>query len=270
MAHSAKDIRIAPIAAADGNAFVRRVHYSGKVDTRTQLHLGVFLNGRLEGAMQFGPSLDKRKSIGLVANTEWNGFIDLHRLAFTDRLPRNSESRALSVAMRFLRRNAPHLKWVLSYADATQCGDGTIYRAAGFVLTNVKRNTSMFRLPDGTVHCKIVFEPGFSGSISAGVKGRYGKTGSESAGVFLRKIGAVQLPGFQLRYIYFLDPTARERLTVPVLPFARIAEMGAGMYRGKTCAKSIVADAPAIHAGEGGSVPTLALHIPTGSKEANT
>ena len=80
--------------------------------------------------------------------------------------------------------------------------------------------------------------------------------------------GFAPLSGFQLRYIYFLDSTARERLTVPILPFSRIAEMGAGMYRGKTRAKSIVADAPAIHAGEGGSVPTLALHITTGPKEA--
>jgi hypothetical protein len=33
--------------------------------------------------------------------------------------------------------------------------------------------------------------------------------------------------------LYFLNPEARKRLTVPILPFSRIAEMGAGMYRGK-------------------------------------
>jgi hypothetical protein len=45
--------------------------------------------------------------------------------------------------------------------------------------------------------------------------------------------GFKPLAGYQLRYIYFLNPQARERLTVPVLPFSRIDELGAGMYRGK-------------------------------------
>ena len=48
----------------------------------------------------------------------------------------------------------------------------------------------------------------------------------------LRKIGAVPIPGFQLRYIYFLDPTAKDRLTVPILPFSEIERRGAGMYKG--------------------------------------
>ena len=45
--------------------------------------------------------------------------------------------------------------------------------------------------------------------------------------------GATLLPGWQLRYIYFIDKAARERLTVPEIPFSRIDELGAGMYRGK-------------------------------------
>ena len=33
-------------------------------------------------------------------------------------------------------------------------------------------------------------------------------------------------------YIYFLNPEAKKRLTVPILPFSKIDEMGAGMYKG--------------------------------------
>ena len=142
---SAKDIHVAPISAKDAGALVKRVHYSGKVVQNSQLHLGVFLNGRLEGAMQFGPSLDKRKVQGLVEGTGWNGFIELNRMAFSDRLPRNSESRALGIAMRMIRKAYPHIEWVISFADGAQCGDGTIYRAAGFVLTGIRVNTSLWR-----------------------------------------------------------------------------------------------------------------------------
>ena len=72
---SAKDIHVAPIRSQDAAALVKRVHYSGKVVNNSQLHFGVFLNGKLEGVMQFGPSLDKRKIQGLIKETGWNDFI---------------------------------------------------------------------------------------------------------------------------------------------------------------------------------------------------
>ena len=49
-------------------------------------------------------------------------------MAFSDRLPRNSESRALAIAFKMIRKHYPHIEWVISFADGTQCGDGTIYR----------------------------------------------------------------------------------------------------------------------------------------------
>lgn len=42
------------------------------------------------------------------------------------------------------------------------------------------------------------------------------------------------LEGYQLRYIYFLDPKYRKRLTVPEIPFSKIDELGAGMYKGES------------------------------------
>ena len=230
----AKRLIVKPIAAADANKIVRALHYSGKVDTRTQLHLGVFLDGRCGGAMQFGPSVNKHASRNLVDGAGWNDWLELHRMAFADWLPRNGESRAIGYAMRWIRKTYSHVRWIVSYADGAQCGDGTIYRASGFVLTDIKKNTSMWEMPDGEVVCSIVFNPGFQPNAGEkSVKARYGKTGSEAASSFLRHIGARQLPGFQLRYIYFIDPTARERLTVPILPFSEIARRGAGMYKGK-------------------------------------
>jgi hypothetical protein len=139
----AKAILVKPISSSDANRIVRALHYSGKVVNNSQLHLGVFLDGKCGGAMQFGPSLDKRKLMGLVEGTGWNEFIELNRMAFADWLPRNSESRALGFAFRWMRKQYPHLKWVVSFADGAQCGDGTIYRASGFVLTQVKKNNQI-------------------------------------------------------------------------------------------------------------------------------
>jgi len=257
---TAKDLRVAPISSQDANAFTRRHHYSGKVVQNSQVHLGMFLDGRIEGVMQFGPSLDKRKIIGLVAGTSWNEFIELNRMAFTERLPRNSESRALGVAMRLLRKTYPHLKWVVSFADATQCGDGTIYRASGFVLTGISRNTNLAVLPDGSVMHKLTIQsnptrprPELQGRTTAEVIG-----GAQSWDKYLAAAGGTKLEGFQLRYIYFLDRSARERLTVPVIPFNEIGRRGARMYKGKRVG-SDTSDTPGVQPVEGGATPTPTL-----------
>lgn len=259
---SAKDIHIAPISSADARALVRRIHYSGKVANNSQLHFGVFLDGRLEGAMQFGPSLDKRKIQGLVRDTGWNDFLELNRMAFSDRLPRNSESRALGVAFRLIRKHYPHIEWIISFADGTQCGDGTIYRAAGFVLTAIKKNDQIWAAPEGETFSRVSLTDGgrskqqqqqarnivhkvtatkgpaimhgmsMRGVCSPGKTEAMAMTGGGASMRAFADAGFKPLEGFQLRYIYFLNPAARDRLTVPILPFSKIEEMGAGMYRG--------------------------------------
>lgn len=231
----AKDILVRPVSKRDADALVERVHYSGKTVNNSQLHLGVFYAGKLEGAMQFGPSLDKRKIQGLVAGTGWNEFLELNRMAFGEALPRNSESRALAVAFRMLRKHAPHVKWVVSFADGTQCGDGTIYRAAGFILTGITVSENLCRLPSGVVIHKMTLESGPDRPRpELGGRTYYGVTGGKyNFRRYVAEVGGTILPGFQLRYVYFLDPAYRARLTVPELPYTAIGEVGATMYKGK-------------------------------------
>ena len=258
---SAKDIILKPISRADADRIVKACHYSGKVVQNSQLHFGVFLNGKCGGAMQFGPSLDKRKIQGLVRATGWNDFIELNRMAFADWLPRNSESRAIAVAMRLLRKHYPNLEWVISFADATQCGDGTIYRASGFVLTGIKENSQLFQLPSGDVCHKMNFEAARPTPLQMELRARH-KMPSSSVEQLMRAEGAKPLIGFQLRYLYFLNSSARSRLTVPEIPFTEIERRGAAMYRGKAIsrAESDTKDTAGFQPAKGGSTPTSALH----------
>jgi len=261
----AKDIILRPIDRDTANELVRRVHYSGKIVNNSQIHIGVFYNGKLEGAMQFGPSLDKRKIQGLVSGTLWNEFIELNRMAFTEALPRNSESRALAIAMKLLRKHAPHLKWVVTFADGTQCGDGTIYRAAGFVLTGIVESGNLVRRGDGVVIHKMTLESNPTAARQElGGRSYYDITGGRYDFMAYAHIthGTV-VPGYQLRYIYFLDPAARERLTVPVLPFSEIERRGAGMYKGEKVSRAGVVQ-PVEQSGpptDGGSKPTHPLPV---------
>jgi hypothetical protein len=241
MTLTAKSIQIEPIEAKYAKSIVKKFHYSGKSVPNSQLHLGVFIDGKCHGTMQFGPPVDKRRMLGLVRGTGWHNFLELNRMAFGPALPRNSESRALSVAFRILKKQYPQIKWVLSFSDATQCGDGAIYRASGFLLTNIKKNTSLLRLPNG----QIVADKTLNHHPV------------QNAGWWKKK-GAVPLVGYQLRYIKFLDKSWLDRLTVPVIPFSRIKELGASMYLGQRVS-SDTSDTPASHAGESGATPTDAL-----------
>ena len=249
----AKRIEIKPISRQDADRIVKALHYSGKVVNNAQLHFGVFLDGRCGGALQFGPSLDKSHLQGLVAGTGWNEFIELNRMALADWLPRNGESRALAVCFRLIRKKYPHLKWVVSFSDGTQCGDGIIYRAAGFALTQIKTNSTLWQLTDG----RVVSNVGINTSGRA--KKIMGMAPDENATGFLRRTGAIPLKGFQLRYLYFLDPTARDRLTVPILPYSAIEAAGACMYKGVSRVSSVASDTPPDQGGEGGATPTETL-----------
>lgn len=207
----AKEIIVKVITSKVANAFVKKQHYSGKVVTNSTLHFGCFLDKQLHGVMSFGPSINKKGTINLVEGTGWNEFIELNRMAFNDFLPKYSESRCISIAMKLIKKNAPHIKWVISFADGTQCGDGTIYRASGFKLVGIKKNTSLWE-----------------------------KNGIQMQNMQLnhkminpRKEGWKQLKGFQFRYIYFIDKNMISNLTQPIMPFSEIDKIGAGMYKGK-------------------------------------
>lgn len=249
----ARDIIVRPISRQDAERFIRIFHYSGKFVRNSQVHLGVFHgpDAIMGGVMSFGPSLDKRKLQGLVRDTPWNGFIELNRMAFANWLPRNSESRALGIALRMLRKQYPFLQWVVSFADATQCGDGTIYRAAGFALTGIKRNTQVWIAPDGMeTYSRTSLTDGQSKGQQAKAKRTLSRMTATKAGNILdtgassmkayKDAGWRPLAGFQLRYIFFLDPTARARITVPLIPFIEITKRGAGMYKGQPKHASVV------------------------------
>lgn len=103
----------------------------------------------------------------------------------------------------------------LSFADGCSCGDGTIYRASNFVLTSIKRNTTI-KVDE---HGNKVADMTFSAHKPSEMK--------------MFRENYKPLDGFMLRHVYFIDKRCKEKLTVPIIPFSKIDEMGAGMYKGE-------------------------------------
>ena len=208
----AKEIILKVIPSKIANEFVKKHHYSGKVVLMSSLHFGCFLDSKLHGVMSYGPPIDKRNVLpfidggGRENNKRWNEMLELNRMAFDDYLPKYSESRCISVSIKLIKKHAPQIKWLLSFADGTQCGDGTIYRASGFKLYGINKNSTIYRMADGTVRAK------------------HGTTKADFT-------GSKRLEGFQLRYIYLIDKTLKVNLEE--ISFSKIKEVGAKMYKGK-------------------------------------
>ncbi len=208
----AKEIVVKVINSKIANAFVKKHHYSGKVVNMSSLHFGCFLDNQLHGVMSYGSPMDKRNVLPLVdsgetdINKRWNEMLELNRMAFDDYLPKYSESRCIAISIRMIKKNAPQIKWILSYSDATQCGDGTIYRASGFKLTQINKNGTIYQLANGEIVAK-------RGDSKYDFK------------------GAKALEGFQNRYILLIDKSCK--IVPEILDFKKIDELGAGMYKGE-------------------------------------
>ena len=231
----AKEIIVKVIPSKIANEFVKKHHYSGKVVPNSTLHFGCFLGGRLHGVMSYGSPFMKTKVLPLVEPQNWNGMLELNRMAFDDYLPKYSESRCIAISIKLLKKNAPHIKWILSFSDGVLCGDGTIYRASGFQLTQINDKTENWELPNKqVVQACTLRQSGYTSWLLPFItKQKFDeiRNGSTSSKRIMEYIGAKKLNGNQLRYIYLIDKTCK--ITVPILPFSKIDEMGAGMYKGK-------------------------------------
>lgn len=240
---TAKDIIVKVIDSASSRKIVERHHYSGKCTQNSQIHFGVFLNGKLEGALQFGPSIDKRRmaeNLGIG----FNEGLELNRMALSDACPKNSESRALGICLRMIRKKYPHLRVVISFADACQCGDGTIYRASGFKLHSYKKNTSLLKMPNGQIVAKKSLDHSSSSS------GRY--MSSVAIGD-----GARPIAGFQMKYLFFFDKELEKKFKF--VDFDKMPDE-ARMYKGSKRSEHEI-NVSSYQLEESGVIPTTALHL---------
>jgi hypothetical protein len=163
--------------------------------------------------------------------TQYQG-CELTRIALTAHCA--PVSRILSIAIRFLKRQSPGLRLIVSFADPTQNHHGGIYQATNWVYTG--RSTpcgSREYLIDGKwVHTK---------SMQA-------KVGTQSSVEIARRYPHMPMRKVALkhRYLMPLDDEMRRQIEPLRKPYP------------KRAGSSAVA-APANHAGEGGSIPTPAL-----------
>ena len=188
------------------NAVIKRNHYSKKFYSASYIHLGVYIDGELFGVLQFGYAMNPASAGSVVEGTGLDEYLELNRMWLDDFAPRNSESRALSHAIKYIRRRYPRVKWIQSFADE-RCGlFGTVYQAAGFGYYG--EHTATFWELDGVVYHNSLMtrDPKLSKSAAILQEGRERAVGSE-----LR----------QFRYLYWLAPRFERQCRLKRQPFPK-------------------------------------------------
>lgn len=119
------------ITAKEGGAIVKQFHYSKKVVSNSKLHLGVFENetGRLVGCLQYGYPMNGAKTSTKISDDL--RMYELNRMVLEDDQPRNSESMAIGLCNKWLKRFSD-ISWVLSFSDGKESNVGYIYQATNW------------------------------------------------------------------------------------------------------------------------------------------
>ncbi|HZA23674.1 MAG TPA: DNA methyltransferase [Dehalococcoidia bacterium] len=194
-----------PVPLVIARRLIEREHYLHSLPGGTCLAFGVFTAGGLLGAMTFG--VGPTNAYSLVEGAKPDECLTLSRLWLSDDLPHNSESRFIGVVLRSLKRHTG-LKFLISYADPAQGHLGTIYQATGWLYTGLSQATLLYDIGDGRHY--------HSRSLSHSF-GSHGLSHFQRHGIDVKLVPQQA----KHRYVYFLDPTWRERLKGPTLPYPK-------------------------------------------------
>jgi hypothetical protein len=203
-------VRVIPKAVAD--AMIAENHYSRSAVWSSSVHLGVYADGTIIGAMQFGPAMNPASGGKIVSGTEPDQWLELNRMWFCDAKPANTASRAIRYALTLVRRRRPRVAWVQSFADE-RCGKlGAVYQAAGFLYCG--SHVAEFLQADGEwFHKSLVGR--------AAVDKRGWGSGPKAARLAEKIHEATRHEFRQFRYIRPLTKWARRGLLLPVMPYPK-------------------------------------------------
>jgi hypothetical protein len=128
----------------DVDAFIQ-AHYLRKRPAIVLLVLRMLVRGEPVGMIVY--SAPPRESNKRYGGETW----ELARLYLIDEVPRNAETWLIGQSVKWIKRNAKHVKHLVSYADPSQGHAGVIYKASNWLddgKTDSERKTPRFDYVD--------------------------------------------------------------------------------------------------------------------------
>lgn len=200
------DFHVREISRDLANQLVVTNHYSGKFYSASYIHLGIFMDGEISGVMQFGYAMNPASAGSVVKGTGQKEYLELNRMWLDDACPRNSESKALAYAVRFIKRKFPAIKWIQSFADERCGGFGIVYQACSFGYYG--EHDAVFWELDGVVyHNSLMTRDPILSKSAARIQ-----AGKDRATSYKLR---------QFRYIKFIDQREKKNCTLKEMPYPK-------------------------------------------------
>lgn len=210
---------------------VEKWHYSKTMPTPPLVKVGAWERGKYIGCVLF--SRGATQNIGKPYGLDQTDVAELTRVALTKH--DTETSRIVMIAIRMLRKSAPGLRLLVSYADPSEGHNGSIYQAMGWIYVGKMGDTTEYVDKRGRRwHARMVSPTGFKK-----VYGQYRPVLKPDQCESVRKEG-------KHKYLYPLDKAMRAQIAPLAKPYPKRAA-------------SIDSDAPGLQPGEGGANPTATL-----------
>ena len=224
------DIWITEASNAMIDDLIAKYHYSKKVTQNRWKSFAIYYKNELSGGMQIGYGIRPEMKEHIIKGATSETVKEFDRMWLSDNMPKNSESKCIGYLLRYLKKNYPVLKVLISYADGLRNKIGTIYQATNFVYIGAIKG-EFYYIPskDDWVHPVSMYHRHGTRAINT-LKNIY----PDIQHVF----------GLQHRYVYFLDPEWQNRLNIPIKPYPKSES-------------SSMLEQSQIHEKDGGSNPTL-------------
>jgi hypothetical protein len=226
-------LAVRPLNKGVAAAFVREHHYTHK-PSACRYALGLFYiedddhsffsgaHERLVGCMTYGHPVSNRAIGSITKNIELelDNVLELTRLVVLDFVGKNTESWFIGQSFDWLKKNAPEVKVLISYADPEQEHTGTIYRATNWLYQGCGVSKLMpdfsIQLMDGGewIHSRTVGE-------------RYGNKNVENLAKTIGHTFYRKEETAKHRYIYFLCGKREKKhlisdLKIPIFSYGDI------------------------------------------------
>ncbi len=201
---------------------VEKWHYSRSLPAGKMIKVGCWEDEKYIGVVLF--AYGANQNIGTPYGLKQTECCELVRVALSKH--NTPVSKIIAIALRFVQKQSPGIRLIVSYADSGQQHHGGIYQAGNWLYVGF-----------------------FTGEHNVVVNGRmmhrrqayslYGTT---------KPKGSYNVPASgKHKYLMPLDDEIRKRIEPLRKPYP------------KRCVTSIASDAPANQAGEGGAIPTVTL-----------
>lgn len=205
---------------------VENWHYSQCLPAGKLVKVGAWEAGKFIGVVIFGRGANN--NMAKPYGLTQIECCELVRIALTKHV--TPVSRIAALAMGFLKSQSPGLKLIISYADPEQGHHGGIYQAGNWIYCGKSQSQQEVIYKGKVMHKRT------ANSLFGTIKGM------RKSAIFWKH-----------KYLMPLDTEMRKR----IIPLSKPYPKRAG---------SDTSDTPGFHPGEGGSLPTPALHSQSGGE----